>query len=66
MHKIYIEQNARNTKKCWAGCVKNMINNIGYSEIFNNIADGVSYHALFEERLHDQYIHNWRVGINST
>ena len=39
---MYMEQNALNDNNCWAGNIKNIIDTLGYSEIFNNIENGVN------------------------
>ena len=67
IHTIYSEQynlchnndNPNRRYKYWCSNVKHVLNNIGYSDIFNHISIDSNYSSMFDDRLKDQYIQKW-------
>ena len=58
-HRIFIEELNSYNVKCWAYSVKKLIDNPGFSNIWDNFDKNTNYLPLLKERLRDQYLQNW-------
>ena len=48
------------TNILWANKIKSILNNLGYSYIFNNFDSNIDYLPSLKQRLRDQFVQNWR------
>ena len=64
MPRIFIEQLNSNNEKCWAYSVKKLIDNLGFSNIWNNLDKNANYLPLLKQRLRDQYLQNWQSSVH--
>ena len=63
---MYIELNNIVNRNCWSNCIKNIIDSLGYSHVFNNVDTNTKYLHLFKRRMRDQFIQEWHTVINSS
>ena len=63
LHRVFIEQLNSNNVKSWAHSVKKLIDNLGFSNIWDNFDKNINYLPLLKQRLKDQYIQYWQSSI---
>lgn len=49
----------------WAQSIKTLLDEMGFSDVWYNFDNTLNYLPLFKQRLRDQFIQEWREGINN-
>ena len=63
---MYIELNDIVNRNRWSNCIKNNIDSLGYSHIFNNVDCNKNYLPLLKRRMRDHFIQEWHTVIVSS
>ena len=59
-------RNAIGNRNNWSKCIKNIVDNLGYSHVYiNNVQDNTNYFPLFKIRNRDQFIQEWNNTIRN-
>ena len=66
IYNMYIELNDIVNRNCWSNCIKNIIDSLGYSHVFNNVDFNTNYLPLFKRRMRDHFIQEWHTVIASS
>ena len=71
INKVYLDQwgiedipNNR-TNNLWVNTIKSVLDNLGYSYIFDNFDFNIDYLPSLKQLLRDQFVQNWRETITN-
>ena len=72
IHKIYQEQcdivennNNNLINPFWVKHVKSLLDNLGFSHLWNNFDSNINYFPVIKQRIRDQFIQNWSESIHA-
>ena len=72
IHKIFTEQctliegiNTGSINSFWVKHIKTLLDNLGFSYMWENFDSTINYFPLIKQRIRDQFVQNWRETIHT-